>query len=487
MIDDYCEVPREDLDVGFNPCRKQVVENGELCQYAHMYDVMNERYDREEDTSYLNSVKRDRISQSTPSQSTGGGKIYSQDTNGVEGFISTSGTLEPTTNAEIPSSKAVADYVAGAVADYAPIPLPISKGGTGGNTPYVTDDLDNSANFVMYDGPTDRYDAAPMSALTGYLDTQYLPVNGIVIPPNSDLNEYKTPGKYAVEGNSVVSSIINTPINITKAFNIYVFPVLSENYYIGQQLTTYDGSGTYYRFYASSSKQWYPWTLLYPTNASTIPIPLPVDQGGTGAQTRRLKSAAGLTLLPVIDSIGASGALNGYTSVTNIATFITTNNIRPEIEKAFEYRIADAVAYNDLLPTNALMMDYVDGNLINYNGITVSGGGTSNIIYNSVRLKNNCIYGDCDFTVNSEGDDGGVKVNIIINGTDINIPPEFTKFILSNKPLLVHKSSNTIIEGKNIYNVSNGNVIIQFNIGDFNTGEFIFIVDSVFTGYNQPM
>lgn len=487
MIDDYCEVPREDLDVGFNPCRKQVVENGELCQYAHMYDVMNERYDREEDTSYLNSVKRDRISQSTPSQSTGGGKIYSQDTNGVEGFISTSGTLEPTTNAEIPSSKAVADYVAGAVADYAPIPLPISKGGTGGNTPYVTDDLDNSANFVMYDGPTDRYDAAPMSALTGYLDTQYLPVNGIVIPPNSDLNEYKTPGKYAVEGNSVVSSIINTPINITKAFNIYVFPVLSENYYIGQQLTTYDGSGTYYRFYASSSKQWYPWTLLYPTNASTIPIPLPVDQGGTGAQTRRLKSAAGLTLLPVIDSIGASGALNGYTSVTNIATFITTNNIRPEIEKAFESRIADAVAHNGLLPTNALMMDYVDGNLINYNGITVSGGGTSNIIYNSVRLKNNCIYGDCDFTVNSEGDDGGVKVNIIINGTDINIPPEFTKFILSNKPLLVHKSSNTIIEGKNIYNVSNGNVIIQFNIGDFNTGEFIFIVDSVFTGYNQPM
>ena len=63
MIDDSCEVPREDLDDGFNPCRKQVVENGELGLYAHMYDVMNERYDREEDTSYLNSVKRDRITQ----------------------------------------------------------------------------------------------------------------------------------------------------------------------------------------------------------------------------------------------------------------------------------------------------------------------------------------------------------------------------------------------------------------------------------------
>lgn len=111
MIDESCNVSSENLDDGFNPCRRQVVENGELCQYAHMYDVMNDRYDREGETSYLNSVKRDRISQSTPSQSTGGGKIYSQDTNGVEGFISTSETLEPTTNAEIPSSKAVADYV----------------------------------------------------------------------------------------------------------------------------------------------------------------------------------------------------------------------------------------------------------------------------------------------------------------------------------------------------------------------------------------
>ena len=426
MIDDSCEVPREDLDDGFNPCRRQVVENGELCQYAHMYDVMNERYDREEDASYLNSAKRDRISQSTLSQSTGGGKVYSQDTDGVEGFISTSGTLEPTTDAEIPSSKAVADYVA----DYAPIPLPISKGGTGGNTPYVTDDLDNSAVFVMHDASNDRYDAAPMSSLTGYLDTQYLPVNSILIPQNSDLNEFKTSGKYAVRDNSVVPSIINTPVNLTDAFYIYVFPVLTNEHYMGQQLTTYDGTATYYRYYGRGTDKWSAWTLLYPTNASTI---------------------------------------------------------RPEITSAFHYRTADAVAHNDLLPTNALMMDYVDGSLINYNSITVSGSGTSNLVYNSVRLKNNRIYGDCDFTVNSGGDDGGVKVNIEINVTDINIPPVFTKFILSNKPMLVHKSSNTSIEGKNIYNITNGTVYIQFNIGDFNTGEFIFIVDSVFTGYNQPM
>lgn len=271
MIDESCEVSSENLDDGFNPCRKQVVANGELCQYAHMYDVMYERYDREGETSYLDRVKRGRISQSTPSQSTGGGKIYSQDTNGVEGFISTSGTLEPTTNAEIPSSKAVADYVAGAVADYAPIPLPVSKGGTGGNTPYVTDDLDNSAIFVMHDAPNDRYDAAPMSALTGYLDTQYLPVKSKLITPGSDLNEYKTSGNYSVLNSSVVPSIINKPVNLTTGFNVYVFPVLQHTDYIGQQISTFDGTATYYRYYDSGKEQWSKWTLLYPTPATTVP------------------------------------------------------------------------------------------------------------------------------------------------------------------------------------------------------------------------
>lgn len=111
MIDESCNVPRENLDDGFNPCRKQVVENGELCQYAHMYDVMNERYDREDETSYLDWAKRNRITQSTPSQTVESGKLYAQDAQGVDGFVKSSGTLDPTTHAEIPSSKAVADYV----------------------------------------------------------------------------------------------------------------------------------------------------------------------------------------------------------------------------------------------------------------------------------------------------------------------------------------------------------------------------------------
>lgn len=325
MIDDSCKVPREDLDDGFNPCRKQVVENGELETYAHMYDVMNERYDREEDTSYLNSIKRDKITSTTPVLLAGNNThIYANSTNG-EGCVnmlpsSAFNNPDNHTEASIPSAKAVADYVTAnipdisaleagiegkldkegagsynrvytvdkegtqyttpiassvtpngyipnnnAITDYAPIPLPISKGGTGGDTPYVTDNLDSSAIFVMHDAPNDRYDAAPMKSLTGYLDTRYIHVEAKLIPSGSDLNEYKTSGNYAVATSAVVQSIINKPVKLNEAFNLYVFPVLLYNYYTGQQISAFDGTSTYYRYYDSGSDQWSEWTLLYPT------------------------------------------------------------------------------------------------------------------------------------------------------------------------------------------------------------------------------
>ena len=271
MIDDSCEVPREDLDDGFNPCRKQVVENGELCQYAHMYDVMNERYDREEDTSYLNSVKRDRITQSTPSQTVGEGKLYAQDAQGVEGFVKSSETLDPTANGEIPSSKAVADY--------APIPLPVSKGGTGGNTPYVTDDLDASAIFVMHDAPNDRYDAAPMSALTGYLDGRYYNFKVNIIPTGSDLNDYKKYGFYGTTGSIGIVSVINIPVGLTHSFIMEVMPGNGSNEKV-QRITEFVTYKTWERSF-NANGVFTDWVLLYPTSASAVP--LPADQNGTGA------------------------------------------------------------------------------------------------------------------------------------------------------------------------------------------------------------
>lgn len=296
MIEDSCEVPREDLDDGFNPCRRQVVENGELCQYAHMYDVMNERYDREEDTSYLNSVKRDRITQSTPSQTVGEGKLYAQDAQGVEGFVKSSGTLDPTTHAEIPSSKAVADY--------APIPLPISKGGTGGNTPYVTDDLDASAIFVMYDAPNDRYDAAPMSALTGYLDGRYYTYTPKPLNNNDDLNNLNTPGCWIANYDELARTIVNRPDDVEYSFVVWTISYSVNNKYIAQYIMCSPNGNIKVRVH--NAYGWSAWND-FPTSASTVPNPLPVDQGGTGAQTAQ---GALANLLPHTTSgASATGAL----------------------------------------------------------------------------------------------------------------------------------------------------------------------------------
>lgn len=356
MIDDSCEVPRQDLDEGFNPCRKQVVENGELCQYAHMYDVMNERYDREEDTSYLNSVKRDRISQSTPSQSTGGGKIYSQDTNGVEGFISTSGTLEPTANDEIPSSKAVADY--------APIPLPISKGGTGGTTPYVTDAFDNSANFVMYDEQNARYNAAPMTSLRGYLDNRYsalVPTKNL--SSEADLNEL-TYGTYYTINSNVSNSLVNKPSHT------YISSVRVDHFANGSvdntkaQLISENLTGTTFYRYAKDNV-WYDWVLLYPTTAPSIPNPLPVDQGGTGAQSRNSVVVSASQGIPLLTSGGPDGPINSWTTVEAMGTFFNRTVVNPQIDNAFTTHTATTVADNNLLPTNALMIDYVAAHSLN--------------------------------------------------------------------------------------------------------------------------
>ena len=122
MIDESCEVPREDLDEGFNPCRRQVAENGELRQYAHMYDVMNERYDREEDTSYINSVKRDKINPNTHTSIASGNNValYSQNrVNKSEGVLGSGSLNLDKRDDSVMTSKAVADYVAASIPDLA--------------------------------------------------------------------------------------------------------------------------------------------------------------------------------------------------------------------------------------------------------------------------------------------------------------------------------------------------------------------------------
>lgn len=449
MIDDSCKVPREDLDEGFNPCRRQVVENGELGQYAHMYDVMNERYDREEDTSYLNSVKRDRITHSTPSQTVGEGKLYAQNAQGVEGFIKSSETLDPTTHAEIPSSKAVADYV--------PIPLPISKGGTGGNTPHVTDDLDSSAIFVMHDAPNDRYDAAPMSALTGYLDNRY----NTLIPSyrltgGSDLNNIKD-GTYFTGSRTESNNLVNKPnYDFLSSVRVYQFANGSVTDTRAQIISENQTGTTFYRY--RNNNVWSDWSLLYPTRVSTIPNPLPVNMGGTGAQT----SAAALTSL----------------------------GVPQEISNAFAARTATTVADNDLLPTNALMIDYVDAHSMGTPpdkfSFAVSpvptgtwdGEMTINVVpvfattIGSVTYVVARVYGSKRFNYTGSADD----VNLFLGLKPVE---EYTGALNSstNIPLTLSVSGRSYTQGTYGFtpngstanlSLNNQTVTSVFNLGDFN-------------------
>lgn len=512
MIDDSCEVPREDLDDGFNPCRRQVVENGELESYAHMYDVMNERYDREEDTSYLNSVKRDRITQTTPSQTVGEGKLYAQNAQGVDGFIKSSGTLDPTTHAEIPSSKAVADYVSSqipdisaleaeiegkldkegagsynrvytvdkdgtqyttpiastvipngyipnnnAITDYAPIPLPISKGGTGGNTPYVTDDLDSSAIFVMHDAPNDRYDAAPMSALTGYLDNRYnLLIPSYRLTGGSDLNNIQD-GTYFTGSRAESNNLVNKPnYDFLSSVRVDQFANGSVTDTRAQIISENQTGTTFYRYI--NNNIWSAWSLLYPTTAPSIPNPLPVNMGGTGAQTA--------------------------------ATALTSLGVPQEISNAFASHTATTVADNDLLPTNALMIDYVDAHSMGTPpdkfSFAVSpvptgtwdGEMTINVVpvfattIGSVTYVVARVYGSKRFNYTGSAD----NVNLFLGLKPVE---EYTNALNSstNIPLTLSVSGRSYTQGTygftpngSTANLSLNNQIVSsvFNLGDFN-------------------
>lgn len=545
MIDDSCEVPRKDLDEGFNPCRKQVVENGELCQYAHMYDVMNERYDREEDTSYLNSVKRDRITQSTSIQTVGEGKLYAQNGQGVEGFIKSSGTLDPTTQVEIPSSKAVADYVSSqipdisaleaeiegkldkegagtynrvytvdkegtqyttpiassvtpngyipnnnAITDYAPIPLPISKGGTGGNTPYMTDDLDNSATFVMYDEQNARYDAAPMSALTNYLATQFMSFDNEDIPDGADLNTYQKPGNYSVRLTSSLPTIVNAPIDISQAFNLYVVPILTTSHHIAQYIVEYVSGRTYYRDYAVNVTTWNSWKLLYPTTAPSIPNPLPVDQGGTGVQSRNSVAVSASQGIPLLTNGGPDGPINSWTTVEAMGTFFNRTVVNPQIANAFTTHTATTVADNNLLPTNALMIDYVAAHAMDtppskfsytvspFPSDTWEGEMTVNVVpvvtvtkgnYNYIIAR---VYGTKTFNYTGTADNINLFLSLKAVGDDTSIFSGST-----NIPLILDVSGRSYTAGTygltpngSSSNLSLNNQIVSsvFNLGDLN-------------------
>ena len=280
MIGDSCEVPREDLDDGFNPCRKQVVENGELCAYAHMYDVMNERYDREEDTSYLNAVKRDKIDPNANPPALGdSGRVYIQTPDGVETwmFANNHMTSETASAGGLPTTQAVAEYVAANIPDISALEAEIDG------------KLDNRYNTLI-----PSYHLTNGSDLNNIQDGVYFTSN--LTESNNLLNK----PNYTFLSSVRVDQFANGSLTETRA------QIISEN----------KSGTTFYRY--RNIDIWSDWTLLYPTPASTVPNPLPVDQGGTGAQTAQ---GALANLLPHTTSdASATGAL--VYNVDNNSTYL---------------------------------------------------------------------------------------------------------------------------------------------------------------------
>lgn len=89
-----------------------------------------------------------------------------------------------------------------------------------------------------------------------------------------------------------------------------------------------------------------------------LTLPLPVSLGGTGVNARNyIVPKAELGVL--ITSDGPTGGISSWTTVDAVARYVNTVKTQPEIDTAFANHTATTVADNNLLPTNALMIDYV--------------------------------------------------------------------------------------------------------------------------------
>jgi hypothetical protein len=77
---------------------------------------------------------------------------------------------------------------------------------------------------------------------------------GVSIPANSDLNDYKTPGKYYISSDSAAASINNTPVNYGS-----VIEVLNGVNSLIQRFTPFGSDTFYQRRFQTSTNTWYNW------------------------------------------------------------------------------------------------------------------------------------------------------------------------------------------------------------------------------------
>ena len=192
-------------------------------------------------------------------------------------------------------------------------------------------------------------------ALTGLANT------GVTV--TRDWNEYVTPGTYIVVNNSF-SNTTNAPENV------YQYGMLEVSYSRGsdsgttavvQRYTTHTAVSC---FRVKFDDEWSTWSYFKGLWSDEYPVK-------TGSASKAAKIfGTELSTATYVPAMETNYAKTGTLPICGMSehgdkdyAIMNRATTKSKIEEAFASRTATTVADNDLLPTNALMMDYV-GNLI---------------------------------------------------------------------------------------------------------------------------
>lgn len=153
---------------------------------------------------------------------------------------------------------------------------------------------------------------------------------GVLIPANSDLNNYTTPGNYTCNKSADVPSLSNCPVAV--AFGLTVYYVLNASY-LKQEINEYNSETRYERHCINGT--WGEWRVYYTSGKK----PTPADIGAaTSGHTHALSGSTVSGLLPL--SKGGTGETTAWTNKTVSSLNRTTISssqlaVFPYLNKAF--------------------------------------------------------------------------------------------------------------------------------------------------------
>ena len=138
---------------------------------------------------------------------------------------------------------------------------------------------------------------------------------GTLIPNDSDLNDYLTPGTYKVQQNSDATTIINTPIQ--SAFVLKVSYPTGTIAYVKQEITCWDTFETKTRLFVVSTSNWTSWVTMS-TNLETYNAPTatklatPVKIWGNNFDGSKDISINSPATMPFVYFTNIDGSKGGY-------------------------------------------------------------------------------------------------------------------------------------------------------------------------------